>query len=122
MSRFAVHSQQPMSSPSRVSSAARATDDSPYPSPSRREETTTIIKPQRRFRVTLFNDEEHTFDEVILQLQKAVGCSLEVAEHIANTAHREGSAIAFVGDQLKCDLVAGILRQINLDVDVSVDN
>ena len=38
--------------------------------------------------VILYNDDYHSFDEVILQLQKATGCSLETAEAIADAAAR----------------------------------
>lgn len=78
-------------------------------------------EPQRRWIVILFNDDDHTFDEVEFQLQKAIGCSLEVAGHIARTAHREGQAVAYSGEKTACERVAGILRQINLDVTIEQD-
>jgi ATP-dependent Clp protease adapter protein ClpS len=67
--------------------------------------------------VILYNDDHHNFDEVILQLQKATGCSLEEAEAITDEAHSSGRAIAYTGTQEECERVAGILRQIRLQVE-----
>ena len=67
--------------------------------------------------VILYNDDYHSFDEVILQLQKATGCSLETAEAIADAAHTTGRAIAYTGTLEECERVAGILRQIRLQVE-----
>src|ERR1051325_6521712 len=67
--------------------------------------------------VLLYNCDCHTFDEVILQLQKATGCCLETAERIAEEAHMTGRAIAFTGPADECEKVAGILRSIKLQVE-----
>jgi len=69
---------------------------------------------ERSWMVILFNDDFHAFEEVITQIQKATGASLELAEHIAWTAHSEGEAIAFTGDRGKCEVVANILEEIKL--------
>src|SRR5262245_18893748 len=44
------------------------------------------------WKVILYNDDVHTFDEVIVQLQKALGCSQSRAEKIAFEAHSRGKA------------------------------
>lgn len=67
--------------------------------------------------VILYNDDYHGFDEVILQLQKATGCSLEQAVAITAEAHNTGRAIAFTGTHEECERVAGVLRQIRLQVE-----
>jgi ATP-dependent Clp protease adaptor protein ClpS len=67
--------------------------------------------------VILYNDDYHDFAEVILQLQKATGYSLEKAEAIAYEAHTTGRAIAFTGTYEECERVAGVLRQIRLQVE-----
>ncbi|MGE0432031.1 MAG: ATP-dependent Clp protease adaptor ClpS [Planctomycetota bacterium] len=79
-----------------------------------------IKKPatKKPWNLLLYNDDHHTFDEVIFQLQKAIGCSLEVAGHIAFVAHNEGKAVALTGERERCDQAAGILRQIMLIVAV----
>jgi ATP-dependent Clp protease adaptor protein ClpS len=67
--------------------------------------------------VILYNDDYHGFDEVILQVQKATGCSLEAAVLITEEAHVTGRAIAYKGTQEECERVAGVLRQIRLQVE-----
>jgi ATP-dependent Clp protease adaptor protein ClpS len=67
--------------------------------------------------VILYNCNCHTFDDVILQMQKATGCSLEKAEHVAKEVHELGRAIAFAGPQEECERVARILREIKLQVE-----
>ncbi|HEY3283273.1 MAG TPA: ATP-dependent Clp protease adaptor ClpS [Armatimonadota bacterium] len=67
--------------------------------------------------VVLYNCDCHTFDDVILQLQKATGCSLQEAELIAEEAHMLGRAIAFSGEADDCERVATVLRSIGLQVE-----
>lgn len=67
--------------------------------------------------VILYNDDWHPMDQVVFQLQKATGCSLETAEAIMYEAHITGRAIAYTGTQEECERVAGILRQIRLQVE-----
>ncbi len=88
--------------------------------------STTLLEPkldektetQRPWQVILFNDEEHSMDEVILQLQKATGCSLENAVQIMLTAHHEGQAVAFGGPFERCEVVAAKLQEIKLRVSI----
>jgi ATP-dependent Clp protease adapter protein ClpS len=68
--------------------------------------------------VTLFNDDHHTFDEVVAQVQQATGCSAGEAFHITYTAHTQGQAVAYVGSKPECEQVAGILREIDLHVEL----
>ena len=64
--------------------------------------------------VDLFNDEIHTFEEVIIQLIRATGCTRGQAEDFAWTVHREGKAKVYHSDFEGCLRVAGILNQIGL--------
>lgn len=73
---------------------------------------------QPSYRVILFNDDTHTFDEVILQIQKAVGCSIERATMLMWEAHSTGQALVYSGDIEKCEAVAGVLEQIALRVSI----
>lgn len=70
------------------------------------------------WKVILFNDDIHTFDEVIVQLQKATGCGVQRAEQIAFEAHTKGKAIAFSGEFNECFRVSGVLREIQLIVEI----
>lgn len=72
---------------------------------------------RRPWVVILYNDEWHPYDQVVFQVQKATGCSLEEAEFITWEAHTEGRAIAYTGAAEECERVAGILRQIRLQVE-----
>lgn len=72
-------------------------------------------------RVILYNDEWHAIDEVVLQIQKATGCDIYEATSIMLEAHTQGRAVCFRGDRDKCHRVAGILRQIRLQVEVDCD-
>lgn len=70
------------------------------------------------WRVILFNDEIHTFDEVIMQLIKATGCTTSKAEKIAWTVHTEGKATAYEGGFEDCFRVQGVLREIQLVTEI----
>lgn len=66
------------------------------------------------WRVILFNDEIHTFDEVIHQVMKATGCPLEQARKHAWTVHTEGKDRVYEGSFEECFRVQGVLSEIQL--------
>lgn len=68
--------------------------------------------------VILYNDEIHTFDEVINQLVKATGCSTSEAEKLAWTVHTEGKATVFEGPFEECFEVQSVLREIQLVTEI----
>jgi ATP-dependent Clp protease adapter protein ClpS len=68
--------------------------------------------------VILYNDDWHTFDEVIQQLIRATGCSEAQGEAHAWTVHTAGKARVFDGPKPDCERVAQILREIRLQVEV----
>lgn len=70
------------------------------------------------WQVVLFNDEDHSFDEVILQIQKATGYSLERATQITMRVHQNGKALVYVGAKNECEKVANVLKQIQLIVQI----
>jgi ATP-dependent Clp protease adapter protein ClpS len=75
-------------------------------------------KVEHGWRVILYNDDVHDFDEVILQLQRAAGHSLEKATAIAYEVDRVGRAVCYEGTREDCQKVAAVLRQIALQVEV----
>ena len=79
------------------------------------EEKTSVGLP---FKVVLYNDEEHTFDEVIIQLIKAVGCSFKEARSFAFEVHVKGKAIVFTGNLPGCLNVTSILEEIALHTQI----
>lgn len=73
---------------------------------------------QSPWRVILYNDEIHTFEEVIFQLIKATGCTIEQAERHAWIVHTEGKDRVYEGDFEACFRVQGILREIQLVTEI----
>jgi len=73
------------------------------------------------FKVILYNDDWHSFDEVILQLIKAVHCSYEEARSHAFEVHVKGKSVVFAGSINKCLQVSSILEQIALNTQVISD-
>ncbi len=69
-------------------------------------------------RVLLFNDDWHTFDEVINQLIKATKCSFEKARDYAFEVHVKGKAIVFNGSLNECLKVSSILEEIALQTQI----
>lgn len=69
-------------------------------------------------RVILFNDDFHTFDEVIFQLMKATGCSLQEAEGLAFEVDSSGRAYVFEGEMSRCLNVSSILEEIELNTEI----
>lgn len=65
-------------------------------------------------KVLLFNDNWHTFDEVIYQLIKATQCSFEKARSYAFEVHVKGKSIVFSGQMSRCIKVSSILEEIGL--------
>ena len=76
-----------------------------------REEDVLIEEPSK---VILFNDEVHTFEEVIGQLIKAIRCTAEKAEAYAWEVHTTGRAVVYTGELTRCMEVSGILEEIML--------
>lgn len=73
------------------------------------------------YRVVLFNDEEHTFEEVIEQIIKAVRCSRQKAEKHTWEVHTRGKSIVFAGTMLLCLKVSSILEEIALKTEIQTN-
>jgi ATP-dependent Clp protease adapter protein ClpS len=82
------------------------------------EEVATEERLDTPWRVILYDDDVHTFDEVIFQLVKATGCSEQDAERHAWTVHTEGKDCVYTGDFFACFRVQGVLREIQLVTEV----
>lgn len=79
------------------------------------EEETTI---GTQYRVFLFNDNHHTFDEVITQLIKAINCSFNKARTHAFEVHVKGKSMVFSGSMQACLKVSSILEEIALHTQI----
>jgi len=82
------------------------------------EEEATEERLDEPWTVILYNDDVHTFDEVINQLVKATGCSTAEAEKMAWTVHTKGKANVFEGPFEECFEVQSILREIELITEI----
>ncbi len=71
-------------------------------------------------RVILYNDEVHTFDEVILQLVRATGCTSSQAESLAAEVDQRGLANVFEGEMDRCLRVSSILEEIALHTSIEM--
>ena len=66
----------------------------------------------------LYDDNFHTFDEVILQLIKALKCDLSIAEEITLKVHIEGKCLVHTGTIEECIRINSVLLEINLTTEI----
>lgn len=71
-------------------------------------------------RVILFDDDWHSFDEVIEQLMLATRCSFAHAEDVVFTVHHNGRGTAFTGSMTDCLRVSTVLEEIALHTLIEV--
>lgn len=70
------------------------------------------------YRVVLFNDDVHTFDEVIFQIIKAIQCTRSKAEKHTWEVHTKGLSIIYSGTLSTCLKVSSILEEIDLRTEI----
>jgi len=80
------------------------------------EENTQVKLP---FQVILYNDDWHSFEEVISQLIKAVKCSYNKARDHAFETHVRGKSMVFSGELSKCISVSSVLEEIALHTQIT---
>ena len=81
-------------------------------------EVAVAVETETVWSVILFNDDIHTFEEVINQIVKATGCSVGKAEDLSWQVHREGKALVFEGEFESCFKVQGVLKEIGLVTEI----
>ncbi|MBQ6268674.1 MAG: ATP-dependent Clp protease adaptor ClpS [Bacteroidetes bacterium] len=64
--------------------------------------------------VLLFNDEIHTFEEVINQIIKAINCSQSKAETLTLQVHNQGKAVVYRGELVESIRISNVLEEIGL--------
>jgi ATP-dependent Clp protease adaptor protein ClpS len=69
-------------------------------------------------KVVLFNDDWHTFEEVISQLIKATKCPFEKARDFAFEVHVRGKAVVYNGSINECLKVTTVLEEISLNTQI----
>jgi ATP-dependent Clp protease adaptor protein ClpS len=88
--------------------------------PHEQHELEEVVAIQEPAKVILFNDEVHTFDEVIVQLIKAIKCTQTRAEALAWEVHNNGKALVYTGELIKCMEVSHVLEEIELLTQIEV--
>ena len=76
------------------------------------------VSVQTSYHVLLYNDDIHTFDEVIAQLIKAIQCSFEKAKDIAFEVHTKGKALVYSGSLTECLRISSVLEEIALHTQI----
>lgn len=84
------------------------------------EEESSDVAVQEPAKVILFNDEVHTFDEVIGQIIKATGCGQARAEALTWEVHNAGKAVVYEGEITRCVEVSNVLEEIELMTQIEV--
>lgn len=74
----------------------------------------TGIDTKLPFKVILYNDDFHTFEEVIAQIIKATRCTFEKARDLTFEVHIRGQAVIYTGELNKCLKVSAVLEEIQL--------
>ena len=92
----------------------------PSQKPLLEEEKDTDVLIQQPAKVILFNDEIHSFDEVIGQIIKATGCDTSKAEALTWEVHTSGKAKVFEGEMDNCLKVSHILEEIALNTQIEI--
>lgn len=80
----------------------------------------TSQRPSRatQWRVILYNDARHKFDDVVNALEKATSCQFDFAIKICHVCQDQGRAVCYQGDKVACHEVAETLRELKLQVEV----
>jgi ATP-dependent Clp protease adaptor protein ClpS len=79
------------------------------------DEEVTVKLP---YKVILFNDDYHSFEEVINQIIKAIHCSFDDARGYAFEAHVKGKTVVFSGELNQCLKVSSVLEEISLHTQI----
>jgi ATP-dependent Clp protease adaptor protein ClpS len=88
--------------------------------PVQEEEKNSNVLVEQPARVILFNDNIHSFDEVIGQIIKATGCEQTRAEALTWEVHNKGKAMVFEGVMDECLNVSHVLEEIALNTQIEV--
>lgn len=94
----------------------------PEQAPGKEVETLELTEEEEEiktpWRLVLYDDDIHTFDEVINQLIKALGCSVSKAEKITLRVHNDGKALVYEGSFEECLKINSVLQEIQLVTEI----
>lgn len=89
-----------------------------YSDPKLQQSLFTETAVETPWTLTLFDDDIHTFDDVINQLIKALRCDKPTAEEITISVHNTGSAVVFEGPFEECFQINAVLIEIQLVTEI----
>jgi ATP-dependent Clp protease adapter protein ClpS len=92
---------------------------SPIEAPDVEEIGRTEVRAAPPWMTILHNCDCHTFEEVVKQLMKAIGCSEQHGWELAWQVHNTGKAVVKVGPETECVRVGNVLASIGLVVTVT---
>jgi ATP-dependent Clp protease adaptor protein ClpS len=104
--------------PGREAAAASTLPGAPAPTPDVEEIEHTEEAMAPPWLTILHNCDCHTFEQVVRQLMKAIGCSESRGWEIAWEVHNTGKAVVKVGAEGECVRVGNVLAAIGLVVTV----
>ena len=81
------------------------------------DNTTSLGKP---YNVILFNDMDHSMEEVAAQIIKSIHCDPGTAMKIMLEAHSTGRAIVITASLERCEHVEAILSEIRLGTKIEL--
>ena len=84
------------------------------------EDSNKDVVVQEPAKVILFNDEVHSFEEVIGQIIKATGCDIHKAEALTWEVHFNGKAVVYSGEMIRCLQVSHVLEEIQLMTQIEI--
>lgn len=84
------------------------------------EEDQAVAETGSPCKVILYNDEWHSFEEVIAQLIKAINCTTRRAEEITWEVHTKGKSCVFEGELADCLRVSAVLEEISLNTQIEM--
>jgi ATP-dependent Clp protease adapter protein ClpS len=70
------------------------------------------------WKLILFNDDYHVFEDVVLQVMKATGYGLDRSMAITLEAHKKGKALVFEGTFERCFAIDQVLKEIDLTTEI----
>lgn len=83
-----------------------------------RSESADAARGRRKWRVLLYNNHFHRFEDVVRWLQESTGCVSHFAAEICHVCQEDGRAVCYVASRAKCHEVASALRLKGLQVEV----
>jgi len=87
----------------------------PMVRPEKKAKSATNPKILPPYVVIVYNDNDHTFQYVIITFQKVFGYSLERAAALAETIHREGRAVVWQGSKEVAELKVELIKSAGPD-------